>query len=164
MYAYNCDVYCDGCAELTKNELDSAGIEDTGDTNDYPQYAQNDESDHPQHCAECDEFLENALTSDGYDYVARVIQPDRHGGRKDSIACTVWAPYYGIETENPNTGCLEGVACPQCNQWDEILVEVKAFAIVTDDGPEGDLDCDFDVDSYCKCRKCGFEGKVRDFK
>jgi hypothetical protein len=49
------------------------------------------ESDSPQHCADCREFLENPLTSDGYDYV-RENQNDE------------WDSFYEIDRESGAQG------------------------------------------------------------
>ena len=164
MYAYNCDVFCDDCGDEIKTGLDNKGIEDTGDTNDYPQYSSQDESDCPEHCADCHEFLENALTSDGYDYAERTVHRDIAAGFTDSVACTVWAAYYDIPIENPNDNCLDGMACPKCNHWDDFVIHISGYAVVTDDGTEDTEGCDWDADSFCKCRSCGFIGKVKDFR
>lgn len=99
-YAYNAEMFCDSCAAEIMIELDNADHEDSGDTDEYPQSdGGNDESDCPQHCAECAVFLENSLTTDGYDYVKGAVETDLNDGRYDSIACREWASYYGIKVK-----------------------------------------------------------------
>ncbi len=175
---YQADIFCDDCAREIKRDLSANGFvsklnaegadihdEHTYDSDDYPKYCdEQSEADCPQHCAGCGEFLENALTSDGYDYVRDTVKRDIADGHKDSIACTVWAPYYDIETENPNSDYLDGMACPDCGQWDEFIIHVSGYVIVDDDGIQEDADYEWSNDSHCECRKCGFKGKVRDFK
>lgn len=117
-YAYNADIYCDDCANEIMRELDADGFEDTGDTDEYPQSdCGNDESDCPQHCAGCSEFMENSLTSDGYDYVREAVRENIESGCDDSIAVTVWAPFYDIDIDNDCDDCgnqLAGGICENC--------------------------------------------------
>jgi hypothetical protein len=94
-YAYQAAMWCDDCAAAVMQELDGRGVADTGDTNDYPQGADECESDSPDHCDGCGVFLENPLTSDGWEYVRETITADVAAGRYDSVACREWAPFYG---------------------------------------------------------------------
>jgi hypothetical protein len=95
-YAYEAAMWCDDCARGVMTELDARGVEDTGDSNDYPQSdGSSGESDHPEHCDACRVFLENPLTSDGWEYVREAITDAVADGRYDSVACTEWAPFYG---------------------------------------------------------------------
>ena len=138
-YAYNAEMICDNCANAVMKELDSEGIEDTGDTNEYPQYANSDESDSPDHCGHCGhcgEFLGNDLTTDGYDYAKEIIDDDVRAGRTDSVACTVWAPYYGISIE-PKTP-VNSIEIPQkyidlCTAWHD-GIDCKLYAICSTGG------------------------------
>ena len=101
MYIYNADVYCDECASKIAQRLRAEGKGNTGDSEDYPQGPydkQFQESDSPDHCGACGVFLENPLTTDGYDYVLQTVIEDIAAGRQ-SIALTEWAPFYGITTE-----------------------------------------------------------------
>lgn len=107
---YQADIYCNECVEEIKKNLCTTGtvekLEDVGvdlndettyDSDDYPKYYNpHEESDCPQHCADCKEFLENSLTNDGFDYVRNAIENDLYNGNFDSIACTVWAGFYGF--------------------------------------------------------------------
>lgn len=95
-YAYNAAMWCDDCAAAVMRELDARGVADTGDSNGYPQAdGSSGEADSPQHCDDCGVFLENPLTSDGWDYVREAITADVAAGRYDSVACREWAPFYG---------------------------------------------------------------------
>lgn len=113
MYAYNAALWCDDCAEAIQEDLDNAGHEDTGDTNEYPQYCSSDESDCPEHCDGCGEFLENDLTSDGVDYVKDAVDDDEEAGIIDSVAVTVWKPFYSY-IDYANWGY-----CAECGEFDE---------------------------------------------
>ena len=98
-YAYNADIYCDDCGDEIRAELDAAGHEDEGDTDGYPQWFGDSEADCPQHCGGCHVFLENSLTSDGYDYAKEAVADAIRRGDDDSVALTEWAPFYDIDTD-----------------------------------------------------------------
>lgn len=61
------------------------------------------EADHPEHCDCCGAFLENRLTTDGYNYVYEAIQE----GDGDSIE--TWRKFYGNDGvfENGRTSINE---------------------------------------------------------
>lgn len=101
------------------------------DSDDYPKYCSDDEEcDSPQHCAAQDDcvdpivlddgfkvghFFGNSLTTDGEDYVKNTVRDDIESGHTDSVACTVWAPYYDwIDWEDIGT-------CTGCNNLREGL-------------------------------------------
>ena len=102
MYAYQAALYCDDCArgiieELTDG-LDDEQIEElnSGDTDDFPQWCSDDESDCPNHCDSCNEFLETSLTGYGINYAVEKIAEDILDGRIDSVAVSVWLPFYSL--------------------------------------------------------------------
>jgi len=80
------------------------------DSGEYPKGCDDDEEcDCPQHCAagpdcinaegDADDykygyFFRNSLTLDGEDYVKEMVTEDVASGYADSVACTVWMPYY----------------------------------------------------------------------
>jgi len=79
------------------------------DSDNYPKWCDDDEeSDHPDHCAngeecinaeECGDgkvgyFFGNSLTEAGVGYVRTMVRDDIALGYPDSVACTVWMPYY----------------------------------------------------------------------
>ena len=76
-YIYNADIYCEPCGNKIKRNLDAEGLaplhladEFYWDSGDYPKGPYDaSESDTPDHCGSCGVFLENPLTSDGYDYI-----------------------------------------------------------------------------------------------
>ena len=106
-YIYCADIYCENCGKDIISFLDSRGKIDTGDSDDYPQGPYSDgggEADSPNHCgsyADCINalelpdfprvgmFLENPLTTDGYDYVK-----DKLSESPDNPVCQLWAEYY----------------------------------------------------------------------
>lgn len=69
--------------------------------------------------------------------------------------------YAVLENEN----CLEGVMCPKCENTDSFRIFAIAPFEVTDDGAdyeEGDIE--WDGNSRCDCKECGYEALLRDFK
>jgi len=76
-YIYQAALWCESCAAQIKNQIAWQNLPmDTDDSDQYPQGPYGDgggESDTPQHCDGCEVFLENPLTSDGYDYVVEAI-------------------------------------------------------------------------------------------
>jgi hypothetical protein len=79
VYIFNADIYCTDCAQEMIDECHERGIDNDGDSNTYPQgpYPNGGgEADRPQHCGSCGAFLQNPLTSDGYDYVLSHIADD----------------------------------------------------------------------------------------
>ena len=78
-YVYQADLYCEDCGNKIKQQLDAEGKspespedEYTFDSDEYPKgpYGEGGgEADSPHHCAGCQKFLDNPLTSEGYNYV-----------------------------------------------------------------------------------------------
>ena len=86
VYIYNADVHCEDCGEQIIKTLNPS--QDTGDSDDYPQGPTDQgESDCPEHCGSCGVFLENDLTTDGYDYVREAVA--------NNDAPKVWQEFYG---------------------------------------------------------------------
>jgi hypothetical protein len=109
-YIYQADIICEDCAVDFLNGLRKNGCKDTGDSDDYPQgpfESSLEESDSPQHCGQRDDcinaesypglnkgvglFLENALTTDGMDYVKNVVKANPN----DTVA-QLWGKFYGV--------------------------------------------------------------------
>lgn len=97
-YIYSADIYCDDCGEAIRDNIPNSGEFDDDtlyDSDEYPKYCCGDSSaDSPQHCGDCGEFLENDLTEHGAQYVFDAIKRDIESGALDSVAVTVWLPYY----------------------------------------------------------------------
>lgn len=101
VFIYQSDLYCEDCGRSIREnvpqpdwaELDN---EHTWDSSDWPKGPCADgggEAGCPQHCAGCGCFLENPLTSDGVEYVRKVV-----ARRREALAAAhVWAEYYGID-------------------------------------------------------------------
>jgi sarcosine oxidase delta subunit len=99
VYIFQADIYCEGCGEEIKKEIEAAGNapadaedEHTFDSDDYPKGPYPDgggESDTPQHCGGCRAFLYNPLTQDGYAYL-------RESARR---AGAVWWDEDGVDVE-----------------------------------------------------------------
>ena len=159
---YNCDVYCDECADdirysIAKELFDNGGcaclpdgtvgsvFEDVDDLDDYlrgmdetlydscdyPKYYQDySEADCQQHCEDCGDFLENALTSDGVDYVRELAIADCACGDADGAGLCYLDYYDYIELPSNCGECsecgeltdvLEDDLCPDCAEqaiWD----------------------------------------------
>ncbi len=100
VYMYQADLYCVDCISkiqesLAPNEI--PGDENTYDSDEYPKGPYPDgggESDHPAHCGGCGVFLENPLTSDGYNYVQELLQE----AIRDNLA--EWMAFYSFSIES----------------------------------------------------------------
>lgn len=74
-YIFQAALYCARCARLKALAL-SAAARLSKDSDRYPQgpYPNGGgEADSPQHCDSCNAFLENPLTSDGYEYTKQAL-------------------------------------------------------------------------------------------
>lgn len=109
VYMFQAALFCESCGEEHRNDLDAAGKtpcapdnESSFDSDDYPKGAYSDgggEADCPQHCDACGVFLENPLTSEGYDYVREAIEESRAQGKVDGARAVIteWAAFYEID-------------------------------------------------------------------
>jgi hypothetical protein len=101
-YVYNAVLWCEACGDKLRAELPlpqncDENDEHTWDSDYYPKGPyRTDESDNPEYCDGCGGFLENALTSNGAEYVREAIASEVAEGRFNSIAVKVWAPFYDI--------------------------------------------------------------------
>ena len=143
---YQADVWCDDCADSIKDllwaeskdgptysnradwEIDAGYADERNyDSDEYPKDCDDDEeSDCPEHCAagaDCINaeggvgyFFGNYLTPEGGEYVKETVAEDVSLGRTDSVACTVWMPFYdridfGIGACD---GCGDLAVCDDC--------------------------------------------------
>jgi hypothetical protein len=109
-YIYQAALLCERCAGQVKLAHLLAGTapaypadETSYDSDDYPKGPYSDgggASDSPQHCDHCSAFLENPLTSDGWDAVQSACIDDMRAGRLPSVALTEWAAFYGIKVQS----------------------------------------------------------------
>ena len=51
---------------------------------------------------------------------------------------------------------------PRCNSDEELSVVVQAWAALSEDGIDADSDHEWDGESPCKCRACGWIGTADD--
>lgn len=66
--------------------------------------------------------------------------------------------------EPRNSNCLQGMVCPECGSEGSFDIMVSRVEEVSDDGTDcGGGDTEWDDRSYCRCRNCGNEGRVRNF-
>ena len=69
-----------------------------------------------------------------------------------------------------NVNCLEGMRCPKCKHADEVLVLVKIWTSLRDDGTDHvadsiqDASVDYDDDSSACCPMCDYFGKLQDWR
>lgn len=103
-YVFRAAMWCEECALNERAELDAQGfvVDECTDSDDYPQgpYADGGgEADCPQHCDWCGAFLENPLTEEGLEYVARACEDDLMSGRMATVALSVWAEFYGFNVD-----------------------------------------------------------------
>jgi hypothetical protein len=96
-YVYQSDLICDECAEKVKRKLDRA--DDTSDSDDYPQGPHPDgggEADTAQHCGMCNVFLENPLTSHGWNDVKERVAWDIMSGKYNPVSLGQWVDFYDV--------------------------------------------------------------------
>jgi len=62
-----------------------------------------------------------------------------------------------------NENCLVDMHCPECESEGPFGISVSSWAIVSDDGIENTLDSEWDADSPCACRSCGFNALIGNF-
>ena len=65
-----------------------------------------------------------------------------------------------------NTNCLRDMRCPKCRDLESFLIACRAMFEVHDDGTEvaKGATVEWENDSTCVCKGCGFVGVVGDFK
>lgn len=91
-YIYRAALICSDCAKSEIGFNERNNLADSGDSDTYPQGPYSNgggEADMPQHCDKCGVFLENPLTSEGYDYIKQQwekVSPD-----------TEWRNYYSLD-------------------------------------------------------------------
>lgn len=169
---YSGHIYCGECADNIADKLRSAGKEpaDLNDRDSYHSskwpkyYADETESSRPEHCAGCSKFLENELSSDGTFTVHRAIARDVRIGDMNSVAITVWAPFYNFTVPTPNTGLLQDMQCPRCFSYGDFIISAVCCVAVSDKGIDSPSGCDWNDESDCKCSLCGFRHLVKEFK
>ncbi len=103
---YQAALLCDECGEKVREDLTAEGKapdnpddERTYDSDDFPKGPYPDgggESDSPQHCDSCGIFLENALTSEGLDYVMETLAKEIGEGGKLAPVMREWVEFYDI--------------------------------------------------------------------
>jgi len=63
-----------------------------------------------------------------------------------------------------NENCLEGMRCPECGSYEPFTIHVEAEALMYDNGYKDVCNLEWDDDSYCRCKACGFTGVVMNFR
>lgn len=100
-YLYQAAFLCGDCGRKRIAEIEATRPLPEGypsDSDAYPQGSYSDgggEADSPQHCDHCNVFLENPLTSDGYDYVAEQMDNYGSNARGSHRVLQLWARFYG---------------------------------------------------------------------
>ena len=98
-YIYCAALYCEDCGDSIKSDLMGSALDD-GDSGSYPQGPYSDgggESDCPDHCDSCRLFLENPLTSYGYDYVRELLLDHAETGRGAADVLAEWRVFYDMD-------------------------------------------------------------------
>jgi hypothetical protein len=96
-YIYCADVYCPECVRDIKKQINQNGTKNLckEDSDNYPQGPfDNEESDSPQHCGSCGVFLEQPLTTHGYDYIRELILEN-----PTLTSSKEWIDFYGSDIE-----------------------------------------------------------------
>jgi hypothetical protein len=62
-----------------------------------------------------------------------------------------------------NSNCLEGIRCPKCFHEERFFISGLTIFEVYDEGTHGHTDISWDGD-HCRCPKCGFTGKLAEFR
>jgi len=100
-YIFRAALLCEDCAQHVREGLHVellALADQDGNSDMAPQgpYADGGgEADAPQHCDHCGTFLQNPLTSEGYDYV-RDMASDK---TSHSSVVSEWVAFYEIDEE-----------------------------------------------------------------
>jgi hypothetical protein len=98
VYMYRAALYCTDCGEAIRERLSARAPADQDDessydSDDYPKGPFPDgggEADCPQHCDSCNVFLENSLTSDGYEYVRDAVETGHDLHEDNGKLFVVW--------------------------------------------------------------------------
>jgi len=106
VYLYQAALLCEQCGDEVRKDLTDNGEapenpddEATFDSDDFPKGPYSDgggEADCPQHCDYCQCFLDNPLTSDGYDYVRKAIRKWEDIGSGSEDVLREWSDRYDI--------------------------------------------------------------------
>lgn len=80
-----------------------------------------------------------------------------------------YAPFTsGVElvekAPNPNTNCLEGIACPKCGHTEDFNIYMSSWIDITDDGTGDHGDTEWGDNSAIQCKACDHEGTVAEFR
>jgi hypothetical protein len=72
-----------------------------------------------------------------------------------------------MNDESPNTNCLEGWHCPDCQSWGPFTVDVTMRVMLRDDGThflEDDGDTEYDDTAFAMCQDCKRQAPVAYFR
>jgi len=94
-YVFQAEFVCQDCAipiiESLGESFEPSEFHDSNDVPQGPYDMQFQESDSPDHCGKCGLFLENPLTTDGYNYIQDMESiPDE------------WATFYNVSNHRPD--------------------------------------------------------------
>jgi hypothetical protein len=65
--------------------------------------------------------------------------------------------------KNPNSGLLEGFACPECGSFGPFKIEHSKLVMVYDHELGDEEDLGFHDEGLCVCEACGFSSNVAHF-
>ena len=109
----------------------------------------------------CYEYRGRILEDANYPITAKCGDCGDCGDNRYSVRFIEWIEWVD---PNGNTNCLAGMACPECNHYEDFDIVATCVVHVEDDGTDECRDFDWDDDSTCTCRLCGFAGEIRLFK
>lgn len=90
-WSHNASLYCDDC----RPDNGCKDPEGCDDSECCPQPNFSSESDSPDHCSACNEFLQNALTGNGMDYVREMLSEPHLIG--ESQVRAEWRDFYELD-------------------------------------------------------------------
>ena len=64
----------------------------------------------------------------------------------------------------PNSGCLDGIWCPNCGSYGPFEIHGTAWFKVYDDGAWSFEELDWENDSQCKCYACHYNNDIDAFR
>lgn len=65
--------------------------------------------------------------------------------------------------ERVGEGCIEGMRCPQCGNYEEFQIRASCSVMVGKDGTYDEQDMEWNKDSICFCPRCDYNGTVLEF-
>jgi hypothetical protein len=68
------------------------------------------------------------------------------------------------DEKESNDNCLQGLRCPKCRSTGPYEIAAETMAVMYDSGCDETTDIQWEDNSSCRCKECGFAGTVLDFE